>query len=226
MGAEEPKPAISTVMENYLRAIYEFGERGEKVTLTHLAEAIRVSVATTVGMLKRLSRQGLIRVGDDKEITLTTKGVQVAESVVRRHRLAERMLTQLLGLEWYKAHDEAHHFEHAISPHMEEKLVKALGYPTTSPFGHPIPGYAKDSPPMQSLDRVPEGGEVVVERVPERDSRLLEFLDRSGLRPGTVVRVKEVAPFKGTVSLLLDDREIVLGIKVAADILVSTPARG
>jgi Fe2+ transport system protein FeoA len=73
---------------------------------------------------------------------------------------------------------------------------------------------------------VPEGGEVVVERVPERDSRLLEFLDRSGLRPGTVVRVKEVAPFKGTVSLLLDDREIVLGIKVAADILVSTPARG
>ena len=218
----EPKPEVSVVVENYLQAIYKLKERDERVFPTRLAEVMNVSVATVVGTLKRLSKQEMVEVGGDKEVNFTSKGRDMGESVVRRHRLAERMLTELLGVEWYRAHAEAHRLEHAISPYVETKLAKALGYPRTNPFGHPIPGYSNDlhSPPMKALIQAQAGESTVVERVPEEDCRLLEFFDQSGIRPGAKLEVKELAPFKGTMTLLVDDQEVVLGTEVAERVLV------
>jgi DtxR family Mn-dependent transcriptional regulator len=218
----EPKPEVSVVIENYLQAIYKLKEMEERVFPTRLAEVMSVSVATVVGTLKRLNKQGLVDVGSDKEVNFTSKGKDMGEAVVRRHRLAERMLTELLGVEWHRAHAEAHRMEHAISPYVEARLAKALGYPKTNPFGQPIPGYSKNSdlPTMKPLTQTSDGESTMVERVPEEDSRLLEFFDNSGLKPGAALEVKELAPFKGTITLLLQEQEVVLGTDVAERVMV------
>ena len=218
----EPKPDVSVVVENYLQAIYKLVERGERVAPTRLAEVMGVSVATAVGTLKRLTKQGLTSISANKEVTMTAKGRELGENVVRRHRLAECMLTELLGLEWYRAHAEAHKFEHAISSHVEEKLAKALGYPKTNPYGCPIPGYydPHEVTDTQPLSDAKIGESTVVERVPEEDLRLLQFFDEIELKPGAQVTVKEATPYKGTVTITLDQKEAVLGTEVARTILV------
>ena len=218
----EPRPEVSVSVENYLQAIYKLEERDERVSTTRLAEGMNVSGATAVGMLKRLTRQGLLKVTDNKEVILTERGREIAEAVVRRHRLAERLLTELLGVEWHRVHEEAHRFEHAISPYVEVKLAQALGYPRTCPWGHPIPSYGGQLHPANTkpLNQAQEGEEAVIERMPEEDPRLLEFFDTSGMRPGTMIRVKEVAPFKGTVTLELDGHDVTLGLEVATMVLV------
>ena len=217
----EPKPEVSVVVENYLQAIYKLKERDERVFPTRLAEVMDVSVATVTGTLKRLTKQGMVEVGADKEVGFTPKGGELGEAVVRRHRLAERLLTELLGVEWHRAHAEAHRLEHAISPYVETKLAAALGYPETNPFGSPIPGYSSKQPPlMKPLGQAGEGEDAVVGRVPEEDSLLLEYFDRSGLKPGAPLTIMERAPFKGTITLRLGDREVVLGMDVADKVLV------
>ncbi len=218
----EPKPEVSVVVENYLQAIYKLNERDERVFPTRLAEVMNVSVATVVGTLKRLIKQGMVEVGRDKVVNFTSKGRELGEAVVRRHRLAERMCTELLGVEWHRAHAEAHRLEHAISPYVETKLAEALGYPKTNPFGQSIPGYGDDlaRPPMKAMIQTEEGETTVVERVPEEDRRLLEFFDLSGIRPGAEFMVKELAPFKGTMTIMVGKEEVVLGTEVAEKVMV------
>ena len=218
----EPKPEVSVVVENYLQALYKLKERDERVTPTLLAEVMNVSVATVVGTLKRLVKQQLVETGKDKEIGLTPRGKELGEAVVRRHRLAERMLTELLGVEWYRAHSEAHRLEHAISPYVETRLAEALGYPKTNPFGQLIPGYSDDlnRPPVKPLIEAKEGESTTVERVPEEDLNLLKFFDGAGLKPGSMLTVQEMAPYKGTITLILEGEEVVLGTEVAQKVLV------
>ena len=217
----EPKPEVSAVTENYLQAIYKLGERGEAVSPTRLAEAMNVSVATVVGTVKRLTRQGMLAVASNKEVSLTPKGRELGESVVRRHRLAECMLIEMLDLEWYKAHREAHRLEHAISSDVEVKLVQALGYPETNPYGLPIPGYSGSQPAVTPLAEGIQGQRAVVRQVPEEDILLLTYFHESNLKPGVEIFLKEVAPFKGTVTIELDGNEVVLGMDVAKKIHIS-----
>ena len=218
----EPKPEVSVVIENYLQAIYKLTEQDERIVPTKLAEAMSVSVATAVGTLKRLTAQGMVvNAGNGKEITLTTKGKELAESVVRRHRLAERMLVEIIGLEWHKAHREAHRLEHAISPEVESRLLQVLGYPGTNPFGRPIPGYASKPVPMRPMGKAQEGETVKVQQVPEEDMSLLAFFDSNNLKPGVEVTIKESAAFKGTITLQIDDADVVLGMDVAQKIMVT-----
>jgi DtxR family Mn-dependent transcriptional regulator len=218
----EPKPEISVVVENYLQAIYKLKERGERVFPTRLAEVMDVSVATVAGTLKRLGKQGMVQVDDSKEVHFTDRGSEVGESVVRRHRLAECMLTELLGVEWARAHVEAHRLEHAISPYVETKLAASLGYPTVNPFGAPIPGYSAgiDPPAVKPLSETGQGETTVVEQVPEEDPQLLEFFNDTGVKPGAEVEVREIAPYKGTVTLLVNGADVVLGTEVATMVMV------
>ena len=218
----EPKPEISVVVENYLQAIYKLKERSERVFPTRLAEVMDVSVATVAGTLKRLGKQGMVQVDDSKEVHFTDRGSEVGESVVRRHRLAECMLTELLGVEWARAHVEAHRLEHAISPYVETKLAASLGYPTVNPFGAPIPGYSEgiDTPAVKPLSETGQGETTVVEQVPEEDPQLLEFFNDTGVKPGAEVEVREIAPYKGTVTLLVNGADVVLGTEVATMVMV------
>lgn len=223
----EPRPEVSIVVENYLQAIYKLHERGEKVSPSRLAEALQVSIPTVVGTLQRLVKQGMVKVNDSRIIALTERGLGMAESVVRRHRLAECMLVELLKVEWHRAHEEAHRLEHAISPYVEERLAQVLGYPTRCPFGHPIPGYGEEEKtiPVYPLSEAREGDTVMVDRVPEEDQRLLRFFEESGIRPGAMLTLQEAANYKGTLTLRTGEKEVVLGIPIATLVLVRTPKR-
>lgn len=217
--------------ENYLLSIYRVQEQGLRVTHHNLvdqlkrtpaSEGLGTSLPSVAGMLRRMEREGLIQFGDDREIELTVTGRMLAERMVRRHRLAERMVVDLLGLDLHKAHVEAHRLEHAISDDLEDLIRQKLGDPTTCPFGHPIPGaaYKPRYRDTSRLDSVPPGTTVIIDRIPFEDQQLLEYLCSRGVLPGVKVRVEENAPYRGVVTLRLGEGQVVLGLEVAGRIWV------
>jgi DtxR family Mn-dependent transcriptional regulator len=213
-------------MEDYLRTIYALEEEVQPVIAARVAEEVGVTPSTMVTTLRRLEGEGYLKVLRRKEIQLTAEGKQVAERILRRHFLLERFLTDLLGLDWVKAHQEAHRLEHALSQDVEDRLAKLLSYPKTCPHGNPIP--SKDSPKLPTnkgtpLDRIAAGKEVELDHITEggeRDARLLGFLQEHGLVPGTKVTVLDVAPSLGMMSLRVGQDEFSLGIEAAKKIRV------
>src|SRR5215510_5990996 len=155
--------------EEYLEAILEIEEEGTIPIRARLVERLGLSAPAVSETVNRLVDHGYAELLDDRSLRLTDKGREVATSIVRRHRLAERLLVDVIGLEWEKVHREADRWEHAISADVEEKLVELLGDPATCPHGNPIPGskHKSDAGPMVPLSRaVP--GPVTVQRVNER----------------------------------------------------------
>jgi DtxR family Mn-dependent transcriptional regulator len=162
------------------------------VISARIAEFLHVSPAAVSDMLHRLSREGLVRL-EDRRVALSGPGQAIAERIARRHRLAERMLVDLLGYSWWKTHEEAERIEHAMSDEMEERLVRVLGNPQTCPHGNPMPGVTPR--PTRALESLSAGGSAVIERIPdqfEHEPGFLEYLDSVGLRPGTSVTLVTV----------------------------------
>jgi DtxR family Mn-dependent transcriptional regulator len=173
-------------------------------------------------MLKRLQRDGLVEIDTRKVIRLTVEGLRRAEQMVRRHRLAECLLTDVLKVDWWRAYEEAHLLEHGISDVTEPHLFETLGRPVRSPFGYPIPGPgAARRLPMKTLADVPEGAEVEIDRVFEEDEQLLQFFHEEGIRPGVRVTLEAVAPYRGTITAGIDGRSVVMGTQVAERIWVT-----
>jgi DtxR family Mn-dependent transcriptional regulator len=145
--------------------------------------------------------------------------------MVRRHRLAECLITDVLKVEWWRAYEEAHLLEHGISDITEPHLFETLGRPQRSPFGYPIPGAGPAKKlPMTTLADVAEGQTVEVDRVYEEDEQLLEFFFQEGIRPGVRLSLESVAPYRGTVTALVGERSVVMGTQVARKIWV-VPAK-
>ncbi len=226
MGSAAATPTAS--VQDYLAAIYDLGGSGKPVIGARLAKHMGISAPAVTEAIQRLTRGGYVKVGRRKAVTLTPKGREIAEVMARRHRLLERWLTDTLGLNWTDAHEEAHRLEHALSPRVEERLAELLGMPSTCPHGNPIPGMAKP-PRVQPfpLAQAKDDSTVVVERITEEaeaDKKLLEYLWRSDVRPGRRLRVTEVAPWAGTITLSGDGQSIALGLPAAAKIWVYVPA--
>ena len=217
---------ITSATEDYLRTIYALEEEVQPVIAARVAEEVGVTPSTMVSTLRRLEGEGYLKVVRRKEIHLTAEGIQVAERILRRHFLLERFLTDLLGLDWVKAHQEAHRLEHALSQEVEDRLAKLLGYPTTCPHGNPMP--SKDSQQSQKnkgtpLHSIAAGKEVELDYITEggeRDARLLGFLQEHRLVPGTKLQVLDVAPSMGVMSLKVGQDEFSLGIEAAKKIRV------
>jgi len=211
-------------VQDYLAAIYDLGGSGKPVIAARLAKHLAISAPAVTESVQRLSRGGYVRVGKGKELLLTAKGRQVAEVMARRHRLLERWLTDILGLNWTDAHEEAHRLEHALSPRVEDRLATLLGMPSTCPHGNPIPGMS--APPRVEvfpLSQAREGTTVVVERITEEaeaDKNLLEYLWRNEVRPGRRLQITEVAPWAGTITASGDGRMVALGFPAATKIWV------
>ncbi len=215
----------SEATEDYLKAIYSLAEDSDQVIAARVAEDIGVTPSTMFSALRRLEKEEFVRVERRKNIYLTPKGREVAEAILRRHFLTERLLTDLLGLDWVTAHQEAHHLEHAISPVVEERLSAILDNPSTCPHGNPIPIKGQPSPRREwsPLNTAESGTEVVfrcITETGERDARLLSFLYDHMIRPGSTIDVVEVAPSLGTISLKVGDAEVVLGLEAAKKIYV------
>jgi DtxR family Mn-dependent transcriptional regulator len=214
-----PSPAVET----YLETIYNMRAEGKTVIAARLAKRLHVTPPSVSGTLRRMLRDGLVRY-EGRELVLTPLGQRTAEQIIRRHRLVECLLTNVLGLGWAEAHQEASRLEHAISPRLEERIATVLGHPRTCPHGNPIPGAeAEPDMPHTTLDTVPEGVMASICRITEegeRDPRLLDLFERVGIRPGARFRVTEVAPYAGTVVLEGANGPVTIGLSAAATVWV------
>mgnify|MGYP001331626323 CR=1 FL=1 len=229
--AEQQKaaaPRLTQAMENYLLSIYVVRERGEKVSNSNLVDQLRrvpasenlgTSLPAVSGMLRRMERESLIRLGEARDIDLTTRGRQLAESMIRKHRLAARMVVDLLGVPLHEVDAEAHMLEHALSSTLEKRIQDRLGNPKTDPFGQPIPGSGYREPRgVVTLDNAPTGTPMIVDRIPENDAELIAYLIENGVLPGVEVVVSDVAPYRGVVTLQIGDEAAVLGYGVSSEI--------
>src|SRR6266851_4013624 len=171
---------------------------GEPTRSARLADWLSVSRPTVTVALRRMARDGMVRMNSHKEIEMTSAGRRVAESIVRRHRIMERWLTDVLvlGLDWVAADTEAARLEHAVSEKVERRLYQTLGRPRTCPHGNPIPGHSKASPKERRLATLKAGARAAISRVSEVAEReaplLLAYLDERRLTPGRKVGVVEV----------------------------------
>lgn len=225
---------VTHAAQNYLLALYGLAEDGLRSTPAQLAESIRrmppteylgTSLPSVLSMIRRMAREGLVEMSADKEVRLTQRGKVLAEEMARRHRLAERLLVDLIGLEPYKAEVEAHQLEHAISPDVEAKIRDRLGNPTTCPFGHPIPGSGYSPPPGTrfTLDQTSPKQTYVVERIPEENQDLLRFLIEHGVLPGQDLQVIETGDYRGIITFQTGSGEAAVGYEAAARIWVRQP---
>ncbi len=183
----------SASREDYLKAIWEMVQEEEAPISARLAEELGVTPPAVTAALKRMTRDGLLRVVRDGRIALTAKGRGVAEHLALRHQLAEKLLTEVIGLSWLKSHDEAERLEHAISPEVEALLLKRFSEDSRCPHGVPLRGglaRLRQKYGAVPLAEIRAGERVEVLCVYEKDPRFLEFLDGLRLRPGTPVRVR------------------------------------
>jgi len=215
---------ITHALEDYLKAIYQLAEESQPVIAARLAAETGVSASTIFATLRRLEKEGYVTISRRKEIHLTAEGKIIAERIVRRHFLTERFLTDLLGLDWVKAHQEAHRLEHAISQEVEERLARLLKNPLTCPHGNPIPGASQTAATKTiALNDASEGQTVNLDYITEggeRDVRLLAYLQDHGLVPGARVQVLDVAPSLGMMTLKVTEEQFSLGIEAAKKIRV------
>jgi DtxR family Mn-dependent transcriptional regulator len=185
--------------EMYLRTIFELEEEGIVPLRARIAERLHQSGPTVSQTVARMERDGLLSVQGDRHLQLSDQGRELATAVMRKHRLAECLLVDVIGLDYADVHEEACRWEHVMSEAVERKLLSLLGNPTVSPFGNPIPGLdalggdtsaVLDALTLLSTTATPEGRQVVVKRISEQlqeDAPLLRSLADQGVRPGSTV---------------------------------------
>jgi DtxR family Mn-dependent transcriptional regulator len=206
--------------EEYCECIFELQEDDVAVIQARIAERLQVSRPAVSEMIRRLEVEGLISI--DGSINLTTSGLALAQQVVRRHRLAERFLTDILGLSWAEAHHEAGRWEHVMSDAVEAAFDRVLGSPTTCPHGNPIPGSQYAAPTMVPLAQINVGGKFTVTRIPEElefTPGLLDFLEESNILPGRAGRITASSP-DGTMTVEIDGQHVGVGSFASQRILV------
>jgi DtxR family Mn-dependent transcriptional regulator len=211
-------------VEEYLQTVHSLIEEGVPPIQARIAERLGRSAPSVSEMLDRLADDGYVR-RDGRVVVLTEKGTALAEKVVRKHRLAERLLVDVIGLEWPKAHQEAGRWEHVISDDVEARLVDLLGDPVTCPHGNPIPGSGR-RPPAAALVRLADvepGAEVRLERIGEDvelDMASLVYLDEHGFVPGAAATVAARVP-DGTLVLAVGEATVAFGPALARHLHVA-----
>ncbi len=216
---------VSEVVESYLETIYNMSMEGDTVIGARLAEKFGVAPPTVTETLKRMVRDGYVEMDSRRQVTLTPKGVTLAEGVLRRHRLTERFLVDMLGMQWHQVHEEATRLEHYISGAVEERVVASLGQPTTCPHGNPIPGsvpdarnYLKDHDAIRLLLAQP--GQpmrlLLVSEVVEDEEAIIHYLHDHGIIPGMWLSLVSGAPQP-------DERDAVLALADGSQLTI--PAR-
>ena len=215
-----PTPTV----EDYLQEIYDLRQGGKAVIAARLAERSGVSAPTAWATLQRMQRDELVELHGRHDIHLTERGKTAAESIKRRHYLAERLLVDILGMDWADAHQEAHRIEHAVSSAVEERIMTLLGNPTTCPHGNPFPGLPRPATVLLATLREGDEAEIDgVQEVAEEDADLMRFLQQNGMTPGTRIRVVEFASFNSMMTVEVDSRRVVLGIPAAECLRVLDP---
>ncbi|HLZ39233.1 MAG TPA: metal-dependent transcriptional regulator [Mycobacteriales bacterium] len=219
MPAAGHHPAV----EEYLETILELEESGIPPLRARIVERLGVSAPAVSETVRRLEREGYLVLDEGRVMRLTERGRHYGMAIMRRHRLAERLLVEVLHVPWHQVHEEAGRLEHAISENLERHLVALLGDPATCPHGNPIPGSANavDVGPLQPVAHVSPGESAVVRRVDEEieaQPDLMLLLERAGLLPGAVVTV--VGPAEDGWRVSCGDGHVVLPARLAAKLYV------
>jgi DtxR family Mn-dependent transcriptional regulator len=218
INSTERHPAF----EEYCECIFELHEDDLEVIQARIAERLQVSRASVSQMIEKMSRAGLVN-AEGSRISLTIEGQNLAQQVVRRHRLAERFLTDILGLSWSAAHQEAGKWEHVISDDVEIAMNRVLGAPTTCPHGNPIPGSSYIETDAVPLSQLASGAKFTVSRIPEElefTPGLLDFLQQSSILPGRRGEIS-ATNHDGTMSVVIDGHTIGVSAFASSRILVT-----
>jgi len=208
-----PREKTSVSREDYLKTIWEIIQDEQEPISARLAEELGVTPPAVTAALKRMTRDGLLRLERDGRITLTRKGRGMAEHLAMRHQLAEKLLTEVIGLDWTRAHDEAEQLEHGISPAVEKLLLARFGQESFCPHGVPLRGglvqlrRTKGATPLADADT---GGSAEILCVYEKDAKFLEFLSGLSLRPGVRVGIRH-REYDETMTLSVGNRIVHLG---------------
>ncbi len=215
---------ISDTMRDYLGEIYRLGQGNAWVSTTALAERLNVSGPATVRMVYRMQKVGLVEHQPYKGVNLTEYGRKVALLNIRRHRLVERFLVDVLQFPWYDVHAEADELHKGINQRIEDRIDKILDHPTTCPHGDPIPTKEGVMPEIGDLpiNVVPTGAKGTITRVKTHDPDKLKYLSDIGLVPGVPFELVNRAPFNGPLRLKLDRNEQVIGAELANALWVLT----
>jgi DtxR family Mn-dependent transcriptional regulator len=224
---------ITPAMQDYLGLVYRMQREGQVVIGARLADRLGVSRPTVTVMLQRMIRAGLVRMNEGKEVSLTPNGIEAARDLLRRHKLTEWLLREVVGLPWHKVHEEAHRLEHHLSEETVDRLEILFEQRDVCPHGNPMPG--AELPNSVPLHEVPEGESVSIVRVleeAEQQGDLMAFFEESGLLPGACICVLAHRPFNETMTVEVDagpraDKapSVTLGLAVARFIQVQ-PAEG
>ncbi len=213
---------ITVSKEDYLKAILEAECEGEQVIAARLAQWLSVSAPAVTMALRRLKRDGLVSVRQDGRVQLAGEGRNIARRLAIRHHLIERMLHEIFGMPWHKVHDEAERLEHAVSGDFEALLSRKLGLSGPCPHGNsptPEDPKTKRKRGLLLLSEAQPGSSYAVRSVYERDRKLLEFLERKGIRPGARLKTR-AHNYDGTLSLTIEKKLVELGGPAAAKVWV------
>lgn len=212
---------FSEPVEMYLQTIYRLIEARGEARTSAIAESLGITMGSVTNTLRSLQEQGLVKRRAYRGVRLTAKGERVAVKVLRKHRLAEKLLTETLGMKWSEVHEIACRLEHAFTEDMIEPLERLLQNPKTCPHGNRIPGMSRSSRGEQvALLELPADRGGVVVRITEENTELLRYLASLGLTPGTEICVREKAPFNGPILVKVRGANYALGREVAARIHV------
>lgn len=212
----------SPAVQDYLKAIYKLSRGPEAASTSSIAERLQVAAGSVTGMLKRLSEQGLVEHVPYYGARLTDEGEREAIRMIRRHRVLELFLVEVLGYTWDRVHEEAERLEHAASDELIDRMAQVLGEPESDPHGAPIPGTAgsfEDTryPPLSELE---VGRRAVLRRVSDEDPAALRYLAGLGLTPGAELEVLERAPFGGPLRVRVGEAEQIVGRELSRSLEV------
>jgi len=220
-----PSQHLSIAREDYLQTIMQLEEEGIPVIRARLAERLKVSAPSVSEAIRSLANDNMITIQNRRFIVLTDEGHLIAHNIVRRHRVAERILTDLLHLPWHVAHEEAHVLEHGLSDRVVDAAMDVLGNPTTCPHGSPIPGSTYIPREMAPLKTLSKGTIFTLERLSESvefQPEIMEYFENAGFTPGIRATVRDVSP-DGSFSIDSEDSTISISAKMAGNISVSIP---
>jgi len=218
MALGNMKASVSPQAEEYLEAVCRILDRGETATPTELARELEISPPSVLGMIRRLADQQLVTYSRQGGAQLTPLGRERADALRRRHRLAERLLVDLLGIPWERVHEIACRFEHVIDDEVEGYLARALHHPETCPHGNPLDD--RPQPVWQPLTALQPGQAARLRRVLDETETALTYLSHLGLRPGARVVVCDRAPFDGPLTVEVDGARHALSPAMAGTLLV------
>ncbi|MGH7500446.1 MAG: metal-dependent transcriptional regulator [Longimicrobiales bacterium] len=212
----------SPAVEDYLKAIFQLSDDGKPVSTSAIADRLGIAAGSVTGMLKRLADQGLVEHVRYHGTSLTPEGNRTAVRMIRRHRIIEAFLVEILGYSWDRVHDEAERLEHAASEELIDRIAHILGQPDADPHGAPIPaphGTFHDTQ-YPTLADLPAGRSAILRRVHDEDPDVLRFLATLNLVPGARLIVLEQQPFNGPLTIRIDDHTQILGRDLARSIQV------